>query len=70
MKKVDYYRFLIILKMNDITSYYQRNRKKILNRANENHENNKDNIRDRVGNKYRELSNKEKDIKREYGRRI
>ena len=68
MKRVDCYRFFIILKMSDKTTYYQRNRKKKLNRAKENHEYNKDNIRDQVGNKYRELSNKEKDIKREYGR--
>ena len=51
--------------MSDKTTYYQRNREKLLNCAKEFYENNKDRIIDQVRNKYRELSNKEKDIKRE-----
>ena len=33
MKKVDYYKFFISIKMSDKTTYYQRNREIILNRA-------------------------------------
>ena len=32
------------------------------------YENNKDNLRQEAGNKHRDLSNEERDIKREYGR--
>ena len=49
------------------TTYYQRNREVTLNRANDYYENNKF-LRERVKNKYRELSEQEKNIKREYGR--
>ena len=59
--------------MDDKTTYYQRNREKLLNRAKEYYENNKDRIRDLARNKYSELSDKERvwkerNIKREYGR--
>ena len=50
------------------TTYYQRNREVILNRANECYENNKEVLREKAKNKYRELSEEEKNIKREYGR--
>ena len=50
------------------TTYYQRNREVILNRANNYYENNKGLLRERAKNKYRELSEDEKNIKREYGR--
>ena len=52
------------------TTYYQRNREAILNRAKDYYENNKEVLRERerAKNKYRELSEKEKYIKREYGR--
>ena len=33
MKKVDYYKFFISIKMSGKTTYYQRNREIILNRA-------------------------------------
>ena len=46
---------------------YQRNRETILNRARDYYENNKEVLRDKANNKYRELS-EEKNIKREYGR--
>ena len=53
--------------MNDRTTYYQINRERILNRAKEYYENNKKRLRELATDKYRELSNKEKDIRREYG---
>ena len=42
------------------TTYYQRNREVILNRAKDYYENNKDLLRERANNKYRELSEEEK----------
>ena len=50
------------------TTYYQRNREVMLNRANKYYENNKEVLREKAKNKYRELSEEEKNIKREYGR--
>ena len=50
------------------TTYYQRNREVILNRAKDYYENNKELLRERAKNKYRELSEEETNIKREYGR--
>ena len=38
------------------TTYYQRNREVILNRAKDYYENNKELLRERAKNKYRELS--------------
>ena len=49
------------------TTYYQRNKEVILNRANDYYKNNKDKLKVKARNKYRELSEEEKDIKREYG---
>ena len=49
--------------MDDKTTYYQRNREKIPNRAKEYYENNKEILKEQARNKYRELSNEEKDIK-------
>ena len=40
----------------------------VLNRAKEHYENNKERLREHVRNKQRALSEKEKDIKRKYGR--
>ena len=55
------------------TTYYQRNREVILNRAKDYYENNKELLRERererAKNKYGELSEEEKDIKREYGKK-
>ena len=50
------------------TTYYQRNREVTLNRAKDYYENNKEILRERerTKNKYRELSDEEKNIKREY----
>ena len=53
------------------TTYYQRNREVILNRAKDYYENNKELLRERerAKTKYRELSEEEKNIKREYGKK-
>ena len=53
------------------TTYYQRNKEAILNRAKDYYENNKELLRERerAKNKYRELSQEEKNIKREYGKK-
>ena len=52
------------------TTYYQRNRDMILNRAKDYYENNKELLRERerANNKYRELSEEEKDIKGKYSK--
>ena len=68
MKKGDFYHlFLPFIKM-DETTYNQRNRETVLNRAKYYYQNNKEVLREKAKNKYRELSEKEKNIKREYGR--
>ena len=51
------------------TTYYERKREVILNRAKDYHKNNKELLRDRAKNKYREFSEQEKSIKREYGKK-
>ena len=53
------------------TICYKRNREVILNRAKDYYENNKELLREREQkiNKYRELSEEEKNIKREYGKK-
>ena len=61
------YFFYYIKKMNE-TTYYQRNRKVILNRAKDYYKNNKEVLRERATSKYNELSEEEKDIKRKYVR--
>ena len=50
------------------TTYYERNRDVILNRAKYYYGNIKELLRKRAKNKYRELSVEKKYIKREYGR--
>ena len=42
------------------TTYYQRNREVMLNRANKYYENNKEVLREKAKNKYRVLSEEEK----------
>ena len=54
--------------MNNKTTYCQRNRETILNRAKEYYENNKERLREKAWNNYRELSEEEEHIKGEYGR--
>ena len=70
MKKVDCHDFLLNVKMRDRTTNYQRNRKRILNRAKK-YKNNKQVLREKAKNKYikKELSEEEKSIKRECGRK-
>ena len=51
------------------TTYYQRKREVILNRAKDYYETNKDLLRERAKNKHIELSEEEKNIKREYGKK-
>ena len=50
------------------TTYKERNRDVILNRANKYYENNKEMLKEKAKNKYRELKREYKNIKREYGR--
>ena len=48
------------------TTYYQRNRDIMLNRAKDYFENNKELLWERAKNKYRSLPKDEKDIKKQY----
>ena len=48
----------------DNTTYYQRNREIMLNRAKDYYENNKERLREQARNKYRNLSEEDKNIKR------
>ena len=50
------------------TTYYERNRDVILNRAKDYYENNRELLSEKAKNKYRQLSEEEKNIKRENGR--
>ena len=50
------------------TTYYRRNKEAILNRAKNYYHDNIEELRERAKKKYRALSEKEKDIKREYER--
>ena len=52
----------------DNTTYYQRNREKILNKAKDYYKNNNERLREHARNKYRNLSEEDKIKKREYGR--
>ena len=52
------------------TTYYQRNREVILNRAKDYYENNKELLRERAKNKYRKLSKEEKKYKRVWKKKI
>ena len=50
------------------TTYYQRNREIILNRAKNYYENDKERLKEQARNKYRNLSEEDKNKKREYGK--
>ena len=52
----------------DNTTYYQKNREIILNRAKHYFENDKERPREQARNKYRNLSEEDQEKKREYGR--
>ena len=54
--------------MSDKTTYYQENKEKILNRGKKYYEDNKKASKEKTRNKYRELSEKEKNIKRKHGK--
>ena len=50
-------------------AYYQKNRHVILNRAKDYHEHDKERLREQPRDKYRNLSEEEKNKKREYGKK-
>ena len=52
----------------DNTTYYQRNREIMLNRAKYYYENDKERLREQARNKYRNLSEEDKEKKRQYGK--
>ena len=52
----------------DNTTYYQRNREIMLNRAKNYYENDKERLREQARNKYRNLSEEDKKNRREYGK--
>ena len=67
-KKGFFYNFFCyIYKMNN-TTYYQRNREIILNRAKDYYENDKERLREQARDKYRNVSEEDKKKKREYGK--
>ena len=68
MKKVDYYKILLLHMKMDETIYFQKNREKILNRTKDYYESNKEVLREKTKNKYKESSEEEKNTKREHGR--
>ena len=69
MKKLDYYKFFFTIYKRSVgTTYYQRKREVLLTRAKKYCENNKELLRERAKNKYRELSEEAKNVKREYGK--
>ena len=51
------------------TTYYQRNKDVILNRVKDYFENDKEKLRQKAKGKYRNLSEEEKNKKREYGKK-
>ena len=65
-KKIFFFRYIYI-KLNN-TTYYQRNREMILNRAKNYYENDKERLREQARDKYRNLSEEDKKKKREYGK--
>ena len=57
-------------KVSDKTTYYQRNKKTILNRAKKYYSGNKERLTEEAGDKYRELSQKEKNVTGDYEQRL
>ena len=53
----------------DNTTYYQRNRKKKLNKAKDYYKNSNEILKEHARNKYRNLSEKDKNKQREYGKK-
>ena len=66
-KKKFFINFFHYIKI-DNTTYYQRNREIMLNRAKDYYENDKERLRERARNKCRILSEEDKEKKREYGK--
>ena len=67
MKEKEFYIFFFtIYKKMSETTYYQRNREAILNRAKNYYRNNRDELKVKARDKYRELSEKEEYIVRKY----
>ena len=64
---------MINIKMSECNSvdliYYQRNRNVILNRVKDYYENDKERLRQQARDKYRNLSEEGKNIKKEYGKK-
>ena len=67
-KKVFYNFFFYYIKL-DNTTYYQRNREIMLNRAKDYYENDIERLREHARNKYRNLSEEDKEKKKEYGKK-
>ena len=67
MQKVNHYNVLLYIKMSE-TTYYQRNRNVIFNRAKDYYKNDKERLRDNARDKYRNLSEEEKLKNGEYVR--
>ena len=61
---------LLYIKMGENTNltYYQKNRDVILNAAKDYYENNNERLGMQAGDKYRNLSEEEKNLKKEYGK--
>ena len=51
-----------------MSTFYYKNKEIILKKAKQYYKNGKERLWEQVKNRYRELSNKEKNTKREYGR--
>ena len=64
MKQKKFFHYIKI----DNTTYYQRNREIMLYRAKDYYEIDKERLREKARNKYRNLSEKDKKRKREYGK--
>ena len=56
------------IKVSHKTSYHKKKREIITNRAKKCYENNKRRLREQARNKYRKLSDEDKNIKKKYGR--
>ena len=66
------YFFLLCIKMSECAdlTYYQRNQYMILNRAKDDYENDKERLREQARDKYRNLSEEEKNKKRIWKKQI
>ena len=70
IKEVFYNLFLLHIKMSESVylTYYQKNREVMLNRGKDYYENDNERLRVQARDKYRNLSEEEKNKKREYGK--